>query len=94
MNNESIHSEIKFYLFPEEQNKYGLFVFFFIHTTCDITLSINFSYITRPTDGFMNWKHEPYGIDRPGSVRIGNNCALGLENDLGHSFSLSGPRGR
>ena len=44
-------------------------------------------------------------ICRPRSVRIGKNCALGLEHgprptasgrtqDLGHSFSLYGPPGR
>ena len=44
-------------------------------------------------------------ICRPRSVRIGENCALGLEHgrrptvsgrtqDLGHSFSLYGPPGR
>ena len=37
-------------------------------------------------------------ICRPRSVRIGKNCALGLEHgrtqDLGHSFSQYGPPGR
>ena len=29
-----------------------------------------------------------------GSIRIVENCDLGLENDLGHSFSLYGPPSR
>ena len=36
MDNESIHSESEFYLYPEEQGKYGLFVFF--HSTRDINV--------------------------------------------------------
>ena len=40
MDNESIHSESEFYLYPEEQDKYGLFVFF--HSKRDITLSAGF----------------------------------------------------
>ena len=55
MDNESIHSDREFYLYPEEQDKYGLFVF--IHSTRDITLSINFSYTAeRRPAFFMNWK--------------------------------------
>ena len=54
MDNESIHSESEFYLYPEEQDKYGLFVFF--DSTRDITLSINFSYTAeRRPAFFMNW---------------------------------------
>ena len=75
MDNEGIHSESEFYLYPEKQDKYGLFVFF--HSTRDITLSINVCYTC-----FMNWKFlsNKYVIHRPRSVRIGKNCALGLEN--------------
>ena len=56
--------------------------------TLDITLSIIFSYTAeRRAAFFMNWKFllilrgkNKYVIHRPGSVRIGKNCALGLEN--------------
>ena len=88
MDNESIPSESEFYLHPEEQNKYGLFVFF--HSMCDIyiTWSINFSYTAKRRPAFfMNWKFllvlkgkNKYVIHRLGSVRIGKNCALCLEN--------------
>ena len=55
MDNESIPSESEFYLYPEEQDKYGLFVFF--HSTRDITLSINFSYTAQRRPAFfMTWK--------------------------------------
>ena len=74
---------------------------FIFHSTRDIKLSIHFSCTAeRRPAFFMNWKFllilrgkNKYVIHRPGSVRIGKNCALGLEN-LGHSFSISGPRGR
>ena len=53
MDNESIHSKCEFYLYPEEQDKYGLFVFF--HCTRDITLSINFPYTAeRRLAGFLH----------------------------------------
>ena len=71
--------------YPEEQDKYGLFVFFF-HSMRDITLSISFSYTAeRQLAFFMNWKFllilrgkDKYIIHRPGSVQIGKNCAREL----------------
>ena len=55
MGNASIHSESEFYLYPEEQDIYGLVVSF--HSTHDITLSIIFSYTAeRRPAFFMNWK--------------------------------------
>ena len=84
MDNESIQSESEFYLYPEDQHKYGLFVCFF-HSMCDIMWSINFSYTAeRQLAFFINWKFllilrgkNKYVIHRPGLVRIGKNCALG-----------------
>ena len=77
------------------KSKTSLFVFF--HSTRYITLSINFSYTAESRPAFfMNWKFlvilsgkNKYVIHRPGSVRIRKRF-----QDLGHSFSLPGPRGR
>ena len=79
MDNESIHSESEFYLYHEEQDKYGLFVFSI--STRDITSSINFSYTAeRQPAFFMIWKFlfilrgkNKYVIHRPGSIRIGTS---------------------
>ena len=73
MDNESIHSESECYLYPEKQDKYGLFVF--CPSTREITLSIKFSYTPES-------RHElkfllilrgeyKYVIHWPGSVGIG-----------------------
>ena len=151
MDNESIHSDSEFYLYPEEQDKendersgnfniledeenndnnnldeiqefidqqrpinttkkttYDLNVWKrycdIVHESrkfeeipanelnilrpLDITLSINFSYTAERRPAFiMDWKFllilrgkNIYVIHRPGSVRIGKNCALDLEN--------------
>jgi len=53
--------------------------------------------LSRLTCKLANVGKKIYVIYLPRSVRIGKNCALGLEyrtQDHGHSFSLYGPTGR
>ena len=86
MDNESIHGESEFYLYPEEQDKYGLFVFFYI--TRDITLSIIFLLHGRKTTGFLQEPKIFFYVEEKkeiryspaGSVWIEKDCARGLEN--------------
>ena len=142
MDNESIHSESEFYLYPEGQHKendersgnlnilvdeendnnnldeiqevieqqqpinttkkttYDLNVW---KRYCDIVHeSRKLEEIPANELNIMNWKFlliwrgNKYVIHRPGLVRIYiyPRSASGRFQDLGHSFSLSGPRGR
>ena len=125
MDNESIHSESEFYLYPEEQDKEneersGNFNILVDEessdnnirdeiqevieqqrpknatkkTTYDLNVyGIDIVHESRKLEeipanevDIMNWKFllivrgkNKYIIHRPGSVRIGKNCALGLE---------------